>query len=179
MADPKFIFTRRRNSEEEHHGGAWKIAFADFMTAMMAFFLVLWIINAKDTPKKLLGRYFAVSIEEPARAPKGVHDTRSSPREPNDRETPGTPINGDPLSEKERKSGGATLGESSASNQEDMSQRGAPEASKPIARKPTMPEGELFRDPYRSLDNIASGDIPARWLQALIAGPPIRRVDLA
>lgn len=34
--------------EDGHHGGAWKIAFADFMTAMMAFFLVMWLINSTD-----------------------------------------------------------------------------------------------------------------------------------
>ena len=44
---PEIIIVKRHGGhEEEHHGGAWKIAFADFMTAMMAFFLVLWIINA-------------------------------------------------------------------------------------------------------------------------------------
>ena len=32
-----------------HHGGGWKIAYADFMTAMMAFFLVMWLINSTDT----------------------------------------------------------------------------------------------------------------------------------
>ena len=31
-----------------HHGGAWKVAYADFVTAMMAFFLVMWLINAAD-----------------------------------------------------------------------------------------------------------------------------------
>ena len=29
-----------------HHGGAWKVAYADFVTAMMAFFLLLWLLNA-------------------------------------------------------------------------------------------------------------------------------------
>ena len=43
------IIRRRPGGEEEgHHGGAWKIAYADFMTAMMAFFLVMWLINASD-----------------------------------------------------------------------------------------------------------------------------------
>ncbi len=40
------IVRRRSNGDEGHHGGVWKIAFADFMTAMMAFFLVLWIVNS-------------------------------------------------------------------------------------------------------------------------------------
>ena len=33
-------------SHEAHHGGAWKIAYADFVTAMMAFFLLLWLVGA-------------------------------------------------------------------------------------------------------------------------------------
>ena len=37
-----------------HHGGAWKIAFADFMTAMMAFFLVMWLLST-SSPKQLAG----------------------------------------------------------------------------------------------------------------------------
>ena len=39
------------NHEEGHHGGMWKIAFADFMTAMMAFFLVMWLLSASDEKK--------------------------------------------------------------------------------------------------------------------------------
>ena len=50
---PEIIIVRRHGGhEEEHHGGAWKIAFADFMTAMMAFFLVMWIIAATDKDTK-------------------------------------------------------------------------------------------------------------------------------
>jgi chemotaxis protein MotB len=47
------IVVRRGHSEEEgHHGGVWKIAYADFMTAMMAFFLVMWLVNASNTEMK-------------------------------------------------------------------------------------------------------------------------------
>ena len=73
---PEIVIVRRRSShEDEHHGGAWKIAFADFMTAMMAFFLVLWIISATDkNTKTLIARYFnPVKVEEPAKAQKGIH----------------------------------------------------------------------------------------------------------
>ncbi len=73
---PEIIIVKRHGAhEEEHHGGAWKIAFADFMTAMMAFFLVLWIISATDkNTKTLIARYFnPVKVEEPAKAQKGIH----------------------------------------------------------------------------------------------------------
>jgi chemotaxis protein MotB len=41
-----------------HHGGAWKVAFADFMTAMMAFFLVLWLVGQDPEIKKSVAGYF-------------------------------------------------------------------------------------------------------------------------
>ena len=73
---PEIVIVKRRGAHEDgHHGGAWKIAFADFMTAMMAFFLVLWIISATDkNTKTLIARYFnPVKVEEPAKAQKGIH----------------------------------------------------------------------------------------------------------
>ena len=78
---PEIIIVRRRGGhEEEHHGGAWKIAFADFMTAMMAFFLVLWIINATDKDTKtIIARYFnPVKLEESSRTPKSIHGDGSA-----------------------------------------------------------------------------------------------------
>ena len=43
-----------------HHGGAWKVAYADFVTAMMAFFLLLWLLNVTtDEQKKGIADYFA------------------------------------------------------------------------------------------------------------------------
>ena len=47
------IIKRVKRYEGGHHGGAWKIAFADFATAMMAFFLVLWLMSSA-TPEQLL-----------------------------------------------------------------------------------------------------------------------------
>ncbi|MBD3257227.1 OmpA family protein [candidate division GN15 bacterium] len=41
-----------------HHGGAWKVAFADFMTAMMAFFLVMWLVGQSDQVKQAVAAYF-------------------------------------------------------------------------------------------------------------------------
>ncbi|MEC7674387.1 MAG: flagellar motor protein MotB, partial [Pseudomonadota bacterium] len=42
-----------------HHGGAWKVAYADFVTAMMAFFLLLWLLNATSEEQKIgISHYF-------------------------------------------------------------------------------------------------------------------------
>ncbi len=46
-----------------HHGGSWKVAYADFVTAMMAFFLLLWLLNSVPTPKlKGIAAYFEPTI---------------------------------------------------------------------------------------------------------------------
>ena len=51
------IVRRAHNEDEGHHGGVWKIAFADFMTAMMCFFLVMWLINdANEQTRAALAR---------------------------------------------------------------------------------------------------------------------------
>jgi chemotaxis protein MotB len=41
-----------------HHGGAWKVAYADFVTAMMALFIVLWLMNASKQVQEAIGGYF-------------------------------------------------------------------------------------------------------------------------
>ncbi|MBS1708203.1 MAG: OmpA family protein [Armatimonadetes bacterium] len=41
-----------------HHGGAWKVAYADFVTAMMAFFMVMWILGMSEDQKKVIASYF-------------------------------------------------------------------------------------------------------------------------
>jgi chemotaxis protein MotB len=61
MAEGKAIIIKRvKKYPNPHHGGAWKVAYADFVTAMMAFFLLLWLLNAV-TEEQLTGiaDYFA------------------------------------------------------------------------------------------------------------------------
>ena len=43
---PIIIKRVQGGGEAGHHGGAWKVAYADFVTAMMAFFLLMWLLNA-------------------------------------------------------------------------------------------------------------------------------------
>src|SRR3954453_23629790 len=46
--------------EGGHHGGSWKVAYADFVTAMMAFFLLMWLLNATtEDQRKGLADYFS------------------------------------------------------------------------------------------------------------------------
>jgi chemotaxis protein MotB len=52
-------------SHEPHHGGAWKIAYADFVTAMMAFFLLMWLVGATDEQQRQgLADYFTPTLIE-------------------------------------------------------------------------------------------------------------------
>lgn len=58
-----------------HHGGAWKVAYADFMTAMMAFFLMLWILAASDEEKlRGLADYFTPSLSGAGGRGEGLLD---------------------------------------------------------------------------------------------------------
>ncbi|MBC7385625.1 MAG: hypothetical protein H7301_05595 [Cryobacterium sp.] len=60
MADSKqpIIIRRKKAGHGGAHGGAWKVAFADFMTAMMAFFLVMWLMGSDEETKASIANYF-------------------------------------------------------------------------------------------------------------------------
>ena len=62
-AAPVIVKRKRGGGEAGHHGGAWKVAYADFVTAMMAFFLLMWLLNATtEQQKKGLADYFAPDV---------------------------------------------------------------------------------------------------------------------
>ncbi|MBX3147615.1 MAG: OmpA family protein [Gemmatimonadales bacterium] len=52
------IIVKKKVAGHGHHGGAWKVAFADFMTAMFALFLVLWLVNQSSDVKSAIAGYF-------------------------------------------------------------------------------------------------------------------------
>jgi len=52
------IVVRRKKQAHAHHGGAWKVAYADFVTAMMAFFLVMWLAAQDSTIRTAIAGYF-------------------------------------------------------------------------------------------------------------------------
>jgi chemotaxis protein MotB len=72
------IIKRKKVSHDGHHGGAWKIAYADFVTAMMAFFLVMWLINASnEETKAAVASYFnPVKLMDTTSNPKGIKDAQ-------------------------------------------------------------------------------------------------------
>ncbi|MEI3850370.1 MULTISPECIES: MotB family protein [Ensifer] len=70
------IVKRHNGGHDGHHGGSWKIAYADFMTAMMAFFLVMWLINAaNEETKAAIASYFnPVQLTDQKPAERGLKD---------------------------------------------------------------------------------------------------------
>ncbi len=62
-AAPIIIKKKRKSGDDGHHGGAWKVAYADFVTAMMAFFMLMWLLNATtEKQRKGLADYFSPTI---------------------------------------------------------------------------------------------------------------------
>lgn len=124
------IVRRGDDSEEAVKGGAWKIAHADFMTAMMAFFLVMWLISLTDEETRSgVANYFnPVKLAESTPNKKGLDDPQNVPP---DNETENTKDG------KEKGSGEGTGGKSHQ------------------LQKPRFKEGALFQDPYAVLARIA------------------------
>jgi chemotaxis protein MotB len=144
MADqdkPELIIVRRRSSldVEENHG-VWKIAYADFMTAMMAFFLVMWLISAtnQETRESVATYFNPIKLTDSTPDRKGINDAR--------RVDPGKAAEGDSV-RPQPEPGKAT----------EAKQR-------PLSPQPRFDEAALFRDPYAVLSEIAGA--PPRNAQA-------------
>lgn len=61
-----------------HHGGAWKVAYADFVTAMMAFFLLMWLLGAtNEKQRKALADYFSPTLVQLKENSAGSIDRKS------------------------------------------------------------------------------------------------------
>ncbi|WP_322867058.1 flagellar motor protein MotB [Aquicoccus sp. G2-2] len=62
-AAPVIIKRKKVTGGDGHHGGAWKVAYADFVTAMMAFFLLMWLLNATtEKQRKGVADYFSPTV---------------------------------------------------------------------------------------------------------------------
>lgn len=61
-----------------HHGGAWKVAYADFVTAMMALFIVLWVLGQSEEVKQAVAGYFKDPIGFSSKAGKNILDGKSA-----------------------------------------------------------------------------------------------------
>src|SRR6202521_4777323 len=52
------IIIKKKAGHGGHHGGAWKVAYADFVTAMMSLFIVLWLLNTSKPGREAVAGYF-------------------------------------------------------------------------------------------------------------------------
>lgn len=140
---PEIIFIRRslhRMAEQPNHG-VWKIAYADFMTAMMAFFLVMWLINATDQKtREAVASYFnPIKLAEATVDKKGLRDPLETEKQ------------GQPSGKDQR----------SAVESVDDSLKGYSQTlDKPHERKPRYSEAALFEDPYAVLAALVAGSEP-------------------
>lgn len=145
MADQphEIIIVRRHGDHEDgHHGGAWKIALADFMTAMMALFLVMWLINAtsKETKTAVATYFNPLKLAEMSPTKKGLRDPQTA--------DPSEEARAEPKPQDSKGDGkGAGKGEAAS---------GAPGAAS-RAR-----EAALFQDPYAVLARLAAEAEPER-----------------
>lgn len=73
----------KRKAEHEHHGGAWKVAYSDFITSMMALFMVLWILSQNVEVKESVQEYFLDPFSATVmRSPGIVSDDSNYPSQP-------------------------------------------------------------------------------------------------
>ena len=139
----EIIIVRRAHDDhdEAHHGGVWKIAFADFMTAMMCFFLVMWLINAaNEQTKAAVASYFnPVKLVDRESSRKGLEDLGNGPR--------AVGMRADDQREATKKSGEDGIGAAGSSNRKQDKQE---------PNKAEQSDEHLFADPYAVLSEIAT-----------------------
>ena len=74
----QFVIIKRKGGHGGHHGGAWKVAYADFVTAMMALFIVLWLMNTSKPIQEAISGYF----KDPAGNGKLTGSKEAGPKQP-------------------------------------------------------------------------------------------------
>ncbi len=149
----EIIIVRRRASLETDtvKGGVWKIAFADFMTAMMAFFLVMWLINVTDeSVRKGVAQYFnPVKLTSTTQTRKGL----------NDPDVPGPDVTNPAKIDAQMETTPDPDGSPGTANGSDatgsMPLRDGLVAGRRAGEfNPTLSEAQLFSDPYAVLDQL-------------------------
>lgn len=173
MPDPdkqEIIIVRRYEAEEEQHkGGVWKIAHADFMTAMMAFFLVMWLISVTDNEtRSTISNYFnPLKLAESTTDRKGLNDPKNDSHETREGSSKTTANKGSaegkggrsPQSPKARFNEGALFQDpyavlaKLAMESEQGQPQDTPGADVPLGESgdPGMSGGEAYRDPFDPL----------------------------
>jgi chemotaxis protein MotB len=79
---PVIVVKKIKKSHGGHHGGAWKVAYADFVTAMMAFFLVMWLVGQSKAVKASVAGYFRDPGVFEATGGRGIMPGGTGPGDP-------------------------------------------------------------------------------------------------
>lgn len=149
----EIVIVRRRGGwDEEAHGhGVWKIAYADFMTAMMAFFLVMWLINVTDdSVRRGVAQYFnPVRLASTAPHQKGLND----PNVPGDTQDDGANA---PSGDKAPGTGTRSSEAGPSGSAEAKSGEKAAGQGRAGTFAATFSETDLLADPYAVLESLAS-----------------------
>jgi chemotaxis protein MotB len=153
------VIVRRGHAEEEgHHGGVWKIAYADFMTAMMAFFLVMWLVNASNKDmKSMVASYFnPIKLSDNVIRKKGLLDVdgKANPDDAAKSRSNGAPGQVGKESDKEERTGPGERGVPESIHQESQSL--GPEAIEELRGRDGFASnagraaelGRAYRDPF-------------------------------
>lgn len=120
MADkqaPVIIIKKKKPAHHGAHGGAWKVAYADFVTAMMCFFLVMWLINSSEETKAAIADYFATAGSG---TPIAEYQTQSKGGEKLDPLNDSNPPGGRPMNMPAGKVNAATTSESELQNLKEV-----------------------------------------------------------
>jgi chemotaxis protein MotB len=147
---PILIIKKKGHGDHGHHGGAWKVAYADFVTAMMAFFLLLWLLNVTTEEQRLgIANYFM---------PDSVSRSQSGG---------GGVLGGVTISpgEMEKKAAGLVLAIPRAP---DASEAETAQGKPPERRDPRDPADRVL-DASKDKDKDKDGDISERRLKEQLA----------
>lgn len=138
------VIVRRRggNGDDGHHGGVWKVAYADFMTAMMAFFLMMWLVNAanKDTRAQVASYFNPLRLADTITSRKGLKELQPGEQSRKGLEDP----------QDSKKQDSTSKPDKSESTQGQMGDLGQDKSEADISAE------ELFSDPYGVLAKLAS-----------------------
>lgn len=156
MGDPEaneivYIRKRRNDEEEAPHGGVWKLAFADYMTAMMAFFLVMWLINSttKETKATIVQYFNPVQLIDASPAHKGLRDPKDA-------------------------------GQGDSVQQTNAPEKSSESSNSKVKEGP-LHEAALFYDPLTMLEELARSDAPpgaaGQNREAPVFGDPFDRTE--
>ena len=130
------IVKRHGDHEGDHHSAAWKIAYADFMTAMMAFFLVMWLVNAANekTQASVASYFNPIKLTDDKPADKSVKKPANSKE-------------GEATQDKSKEEGQQQASGNGAENGKDQSTTAGEETK--------YSQADFFDNPYSVLSEIA------------------------